>query len=554
MPFAQLLSRRSSGFTAVVVLSLALSAGCTAQPNPTPKRLTAAQWHADIDALRTAVAQRHPRYADGPLSLELESAFARASASIEAPMTPAEGFRILGRINPAFEDAHTLLMPLPDEANVLRHDPGRLFPFTIRVRDGRLFVDGAMRRSADGAEVADGAELLAINGMPSAELLEKLTAYGHGETPVLRQHMLRVMFESWLFAVLGWQDQFSIVLVDGDSSRRTVETVRGDHWEPVVTGAAAETPRARFLPDGTAYLRLPTFDVDEAPEAFARAVDKAFAEIRTNGASRLVLDVRGNTGGQSDSGAAVLRYLIDRPIVQVASARERLHAGNNGLFGYKGKPGEVVTMDLNDEAQIQPVAADERFRGRVAVLMDSLTYSAGILFVTSIRDHRLGILVGQPTGGFANQTGNMEPFHLPNSGLMAYIPARVFVRPSGDARLESLAPDVLVEAPATFADHDAVIAAAVAHLADATTGMAAAPKPSRSRFLARGASLGCWRALKTDHLCSLKIDRDGGRGSAPSTWSECSPERGVSDQGACSVTSFPARSFACSRCLIRALA
>lgn len=465
-----LLPRRPFGLAATLALSIALGAGCIAQPNPTAQRLTEAEWQADLDALRTAVAQRHPRYADSPLPPELESAFVNASAAITGPMTTAEGFRVLGRLNPAFEDAHTLLMPLPEEVKALRGVPGRLFPFTVRVRDGRLFVDGPMRRSADGAEVADGMEIFSINGVPSADLLRKLTDYGHGETAVLRQHMLRVMFEDWLFATFGWQDRFSMVLADGNGGRRTVETGRGDHWEKMDVDVPAETPRARILPDGTAYLRLPTFDVDEATEAYSRAVDEAFAEIRTSGASRLVLDVRGNTGGQSDAGAAVLRYLIDRPIVQVSSARERLHAGNNGLFGYKGKPGEVITMSLDDEAEIKPAPTDKRFSGRVAVLMDALTYSAGILFVTSVRDHGLGILVGQPTGGFANQTGNMEPFYLPNSGLLAYIPARVFVRPSGDVRLQPLVPDVFVDAPATFTDDDEVIAAAIAQLADTSNG------------------------------------------------------------------------------------
>lgn len=463
--FSAFTKPRASRLAALAVaLLLSMCAGCATHSSPATKEFSADQWVADLDALRAALALRHPRYSDAPLPTDLAAAFDSVRAEIRSPMNRTEGFRRLGRLNPAFEDAHTLVMPLPEEVGALQDEPGRLFPFGIEVRAGRLYIDGSRRRESDGAEVADGTEISAINGLPSRTLLDRLLAYGHGETPVLREHMLRVMFKDWLFAVMGWQDRFSVTLRDRDGRSRTVEAMRGDRWAAVDREQAPETPRVRFLADGTAYLRLATFDVDEAPEAFDRAVDKAFSAILARGTDRLILDVRGNTGGQSDAGAAVLRYLIDRPIVQVASARERLHEGNNGLLGLKGKPGEVLTIALDDQATIQPLVPEHRFRGRVAVLMDALTYSAGILFISTVRDHRLGILVGQATGGFANQTGNMEPFVLPHSGLLVYIPARVFVRPSGDPRLVPIEPDVVVEAPALFDDDDAVIAAAVARL------------------------------------------------------------------------------------------
>ncbi|MDP3908247.1 MAG: S41 family peptidase [Novosphingobium sp.] len=140
-----------------------------------------------------------------------------------------------------------------------------------------------------------------------------------------------------------------------------------------------------------------------------------------------------------------------QPVAQVAQARERLNADNNGLLGYRGQPGKMVAFDLTDKV-IEPADPQKHFSGPVAVLIDELTYSAGILFATTLQDHGLAVLAGRPTGGFANQTGNMMPSRLPNTGFTAYIATREFVRPSGDLRVGPVIPDLPLGAESGPAD------------------------------------------------------------------------------------------------------
>lgn len=233
-------------------------------------------------------------------------------------------------------------------------------------------------------------------------------------------------------------------------------------WAEVDAAAMPDRPTLRDLGDGIALMRLPTFDVDDDPEAYRTAVERLFGALRQGGATGLVLDVRGNTGGQSDAGAQVIRYLIDRPVNQVSRARERLNEANRGILGYKGKVGQMREMDLSRDGLIKPARATERFDGEVVVLIDAMTYSAGILFATTLQDHQLATVIGQPTGGHANQTGNMEQVRLPNTGLMAYIPARIFVRPNGESGTSPVIPDLIVK-PAV-GDGDPVLGAAVKYL------------------------------------------------------------------------------------------
>ncbi len=265
--------------------------------------------------------------------------------------------------------------------------------------------------------------------------------------------MLAVMFGDWLHALHGWTKHFDVRFAGLPGEALRVST--DDGWVPEVGDTARWTPSLDALSPDVAWLRVPTFDVDDDPDRFAEAIDALFATIRESGYRGLVIDVRGNTGGQSEAGAVVARHLVDQPVAPVSIARERLHDGNNGMFGWRGSAGSVRDIELGDEGVVEPLPPTHRFNGRVVLIVDAMTYSAAIVFATMLQDHGVATLVGQSTGGFGNQTGNMEPFVLPATGLLAYIPAREFVRPSGDPRLAPVSPDV--EMPTSGQVRDAAL-------------------------------------------------------------------------------------------------
>lgn len=416
----------------------------------------------DLAFLREAVVRRHPRFHDQQPDAAFEQAFTEVGQALGAPMTRAEAFRELARLNPTFRDAHTLLMPtFATGAGAAGAAP---FPIAVRLDgSGALLVDGDWVESGSGQRLASGTPIRAINGEDSDRLLADLSRYGHGETAALRRHMLTVMFPDWLAAVRGWTGAFRMTLAEPDGRLRSLAITPSDRWAPAQARHDPDLPSLRELGDGIALLRLPTFDVDDDPRRYRAAVAAAFAALRQRGTKALILDVRGNTGGQSEAGAEVVRYLTDRPINQVSRARERLNDDNRGLFGYKGRAGAMREMDLSRDGLIEPAPAAQRFRGKVVLLIDAMTYSAAILFATTLQDHGLAVVVGQATGGYANQTGNMEPVRLPNTGLTAYIPSRVFVRPSGDLRAVPVVPDVTTEPAGRDADHALAAALALLH-------------------------------------------------------------------------------------------
>jgi C-terminal processing protease CtpA/Prc len=202
--------------------------------------------------------------------------------------------------------------------------------------------------------------------------------------------------------------------------------------------------RLEILSDNIGYLRLNSFDVDEHESQYKNFIETSFDSLSKQKVDKLIIDVRSNTGGQSDAGALVLRYLSNKDLSQVSKAYDRIHEGNAGWFNYRGKPGDIKELDLSTDGIIKPIEPEKQFKGKVLVLFDEMTYSAGIIFITVVQDHKLAQTLGRPTGGFANQTGNIEAFQLPNTKLTIYAPSRKFVRVNGNTTVHSVVPDVII--------------------------------------------------------------------------------------------------------------
>lgn len=300
------------------------AAGCLAglavksQNGPIP----AAALKDDLALWRSAVLERDPRfYRQSALDAPTEAAFARALQSADHPMSRQQAFRLFAKMNPLFRDAHTLLLPWLSGEEPGDGEAQSQFPFGVVITPNeRLLLRSNWREERTGSELEQGSEILSINGIVSKRILGNLLPYSHGETQKLRMHMLSVMLPEWLDAIMGWRDRFTISLAHG-SGQRNLQWLKGAAWKPVESARHADMPSVEWLNEASALLRVPTFDVDEYPEAFNNAVDAAFRQIRIKNVQHLIIDVCGNTGGQSDAGAKIIQRFLDKPSAQVSRAR-----------------------------------------------------------------------------------------------------------------------------------------------------------------------------------------------------------------------------------------
>ena len=78
------------------------------------------------------------------------------------------------------------------------------------------------------------------------------------------------------------------------------------------------------------------------------------------------------------------------------------------------------------------------------MLVSEKTYSQAIVFAVTIQDYDIGTIVGETTGGHANQTGQVQMRALKNTGLVVACPIYIIYRPSGDEKAGGLQPDLSI--------------------------------------------------------------------------------------------------------------
>lgn len=346
-------------------------------------------------------------------------------------MTSREAWRVMARLNPLFGDAHTGLRHPAPEFEAYRRAGGAAFPAPVTIdRDDRLRVSAAV---PEGGELSPLDIIETINGVPASTLLAQLLPLMRGETLSLRRFVLTVNFPALLWTLHGRQTRYDLRVRGRDG---VVRTVRGAESFPV--GQLGDPFQLSWPAPDVALLRVATFD-PALKVRFATFLDQAFAEVLAKPARTLLIDVRDNPGGAHDLSDQLVARLTDRPVSPASTLVARVTADNRAIQP-DAQLGTVVTTRFDEP--IGPAPPGRRFGGRTYVLVSRDTYSQAIVFSVTLKDHGLAIVVGEVTGGNANQTGQITLNPLPRTGLQVLAPLYVIYRPSGNRAAGGLQPDI----------------------------------------------------------------------------------------------------------------
>ncbi|HEX9951595.1 MAG TPA: S41 family peptidase, partial [Rubricoccaceae bacterium] len=442
--------------------------------------ISGAALRADAAVLRRAFEALHPGLYRYATPAETGARFDALAAVLTRGATLPDAYLALARMLATIRCGHTY----PNFSNQNERvteavvTAGRRLPLYGRWTGGALVVT----RDLAGNGLPPGTEILAVDGVPADTLLAWLLplARADGSLDATRVATLNVIgasrYESLdvylpLLFILG--ETVALDLRDPlTGARRSVRV-------PTMTAAEREAVReadartaggtpgvgwtVRDLGAETALLTMPSWATFNSGWDWRAFVDSTFDALAARGTPRLVIDLRGNEGGES-VGDAILARLADREIAVAAFERiVRYRTVPDDLrpvldtwdrsfddWGDATVPRGDGTYRLtryDDGAVVRPRGT--RYAGRVAVIVGADNSSATSEFARTLRQAGLGVLVGQTTGG--NQRGlNGGAFYflrLPNSGIEVDLPLIAAVPPGGaDAAPDAgLAPDVPAE-------------------------------------------------------------------------------------------------------------
>jgi len=365
----------------------------------------------DINYLMKCLRQRHPAWIEGEGKNEpVEQQYMEEVARIGDEVSELELYRSVSRILATLHDGHTRTNWYGE--------------------NGYLYTD-------DSEAIPSGGKPIAINKTPIGEVLAAFKEHFSYELDFYAEKQF-FDYAIWLESTLqlcGIDTYGGVTMtyeMDGKPVEVQYDIVSFEELETFETGQGKEQDTKKWVSyeidkeNGVGIFTLTTCDCNEE---YLSVLDSFFQEVFAEGIENIVVDLRGNGGGDSWVANEFLTYIdIDTYRSWDGAVRYGwyLHKNNNVSFTNQKK--------------------EQVFDGAIYVLTDTWTYSSAMDFAMLIADNDLGVIVGEPSGNLPDSYGDILRFQTPNAKLPFTVSFKRWYRIDRDKAGEPMIPDIQVEA------------------------------------------------------------------------------------------------------------
>ena len=433
--------------------------------------------------MRRAIEEAHPGLYRYHSRDSVSRWFDAAEARLTHPMTELQFRRAVEPAVDRIGCGHTDLYGSKAYVKYRKKHPQRPFPVDAFVVANKLYINKIA--GVDTTHLR-GSELLTINGRPTGTLLSQLYQYissdGYNQTfkPfVLNNGMLHAYY-ALAIGPDSTTQQFTLRDSTGKIQSLTflslpqakpIKTNIDSVAKEVIPASRPRKPKPHLPEAKEEELRTLTFPVRDSSvavlkvksfsgggqRAFFRRSFRAIARHKT--VENLVVDVRGNLGGNSTTSIRLASYLIDKPfraysqvdapVRQVSFNRylgwKFMRFWIRNFFTYKTPEG---TFRRKGVTGLTKPMAKNGFRGQVFVLTNGGTFSAASIFASLVKHNAARVtVVGRETGGGAYGCNAFtSPYMtLPETGVQLRLPLyKIVLAIPGTDQGRGVIPDVPV--------------------------------------------------------------------------------------------------------------
>ena len=275
-----------------------------------------------------------------------------------------------------------------------------LFPLHVRYIGSQLFVLDSV---ISPTQLAKGMEVVNINGIDVEDILKEIfkhiSADGYNESA--KRYYINNYFQKYCSFYFGFPVSYTIIV----KNEEKLDTISLLSLEKVETKLATETTCEKNLcfeikeAFDTAIITIGSFNYYGANLAtFKSFIDNSFSEIKNKAIKNLIIDLRGNGGGDPESASYLLQHIAKQPFTyfhQDIAAYEELR-----------KP-------------ILPLK--QGFEGKPYILIDGRGFSTTGHVCSLIKYHNMGIFVGEELGSTYTCNDNSQRLRLKNTDLMVNV-------------------------------------------------------------------------------------------------------------------------------------
>jgi hypothetical protein len=362
-------------------------------PSTLKEKYSVEELQEDFRQFRKYIEETYPCPYEFTSQQSFDRSFQTRYEKIDKPMSLLEFYRLLAPLKGQIGCGHAHLdYPAEYRRTVQIHK----FPLILKFFENRCYLRKDLN---ENSSLPRFCEILSINDIAVDSIAETLKSEisADGNNRYFRSSSLENCFQYYYANHFGVPKEFRIEYTTNEN---------GDIHEVVVPAIPCsginysnKEPKALdiqvFPQKSTAVLTIDSFSYyEERNKIFFTFVDKAFSRIKAEKIENVIIDLRGNGGGDPFCASYLLSYIEREPYPYFSEPY--------GKYAELAKPIEQ---------------ADNNFAGELFILIDGSNFSTTGHFCALLRYHGLGTFIGTETGSTYTCNAAVRGFALKNTKI-----------------------------------------------------------------------------------------------------------------------------------------
>ena len=388
------------------------------------KQYSAADLTRDLKQLEKCIMKENPLYFADKENLHI--LFEDAFEKIEDGMTEIEFYHFINPIVVQVHCGHTNLS-ISEALYMNRKENAKFFPLDVTLINNQLYI----MEDDETTGVCAGDEILSINEKSSEEIINTLikNVSGDGNNEAKPRYIISEFFNNKFYDFVDGSNSFNVQLINKDGiiysaklNARYKDKYNTTAWALHSTEFKGGNYYNSVINDDYALLNIRVF-FKEKRKDYNSFLDNFFMELQKQNVDKLIIDLRGNFGGNPDMAKELLSHLTTKRMEYLTSDLPFLY----NVMGYQKAISPATTV----------------FKGKTVVLTDGACFSTTGHFCSLFQYHDLGTIVGTKTGGTYVCTDGSKDIILNNTRIRLHYSTLAFkVAVEGFSNYEGVKPDV----------------------------------------------------------------------------------------------------------------
>ena len=384
-----------------------------------PKEFSHQQLQADLNQLVAELKAYHPGLYWYQTPEEFEQKILHASTAAKEGQNFTDFYKSVNQLTCSLGCGHTRTSMPMERYNQLI-DTTLILPLQVCITGDAIYAKN------DDTGLPKGTQIMSVGGYDAADILSELRTItpSDGYNITGKDYYIGPRFGllmAMYFSINGPSTNIEYI-----TPWRKVAQTKEIDLTPISKSLASDNGPLLSLTDAnqpnTKILRVGTFSGERISQSgfdYFDFLESAFSQLKKEKTETLIIDVRGNGGGNDHYGATLVSYIASEAFNYFATIE--VSEAYDGYGDIEEVDSSRYMLSHRDLAEQQP--ANNSFSGEVYILADGGSFSTTADFVSIAKNIGAASIVGEETGGGAcgNTSGNNKSITLANSGISVQI-------------------------------------------------------------------------------------------------------------------------------------